>query len=77
MKTDKGTEIPDDLLKVLAADPEVWRVFKRMRPSCQREYVQWVAEAKKEETRARRLSEALARIREYGARHGLLAADPR
>jgi uncharacterized protein YdeI (YjbR/CyaY-like superfamily) len=77
MKTDKGIDIPDDLLKVLAADREALRVFQRMRPSCQREYVQWIRDAKKDETRARRLSGAVVRIREYGARHGLLDSEQR
>ena len=77
MKTEKGIEIPGDLLTVLEADREALRVFQRMRPSCQREYVQWITDAKKDETRARRLSGVAARIREYGARHGLLEADAR
>jgi uncharacterized protein YdeI (YjbR/CyaY-like superfamily) len=77
MKTEKGTDVPDDLLGVLEADQEALRVFQTMRPSCQREYVQWITEAKKHEARARRLSGAVTRIREYGARHGLLDTEQR
>ena len=69
MKTDKGIEIPHDLAAVLEGDAEVLRIFETMRPSCQREYVQWVTEAKQEVTRARRLLGLADRIREYGARH--------
>ena len=76
MKTEKGVDVPGDLAAALAGDAEAWRIFERMRPSCQREYVQWVAEAKREATRTRRLAGALARIRDYGARHGLLDAEP-
>ena len=74
MKTDKGIEVPHDLLDVLTADQDALRIFQKMRPSCQREYVQWVTEAKREDTRVRRLSGVATRIREYGARHSLL--DP-
>ena len=69
MKTDKGVEVPDDVTAVLEGDAEVLRTFRSMRPSCQREYVQWVTEAKNEATRARRLASIAERIREYGARH--------
>ena len=72
MKTEKGIEIPGDLLTVLEADREALRVFQKMRQSCQREYVQWVTEAKRETTRGRRLASVVSRIREYGARHGML-----
>ena len=76
MRTEKGTQVPDDLAAALAGDTEAQRIFERMRPSCQREYVQWVTEAKKDATRTRRLAGALTRIRDYGARHGLLDAEP-
>ena len=75
MKTGKGVEVPGDLAAALDGDAEALRVFERMRPSCQREYVQWITEAKKDATRTRRLAAALTRIRDYGARHGLLEAD--
>ena len=76
MKTEKGVEVPDDLAAALAGDAEALRIFERMRPSCQRQYVQWVTQAKKDATRTRRLAGALTRIRDYGVRHGLLDAEP-
>jgi uncharacterized protein YdeI (YjbR/CyaY-like superfamily) len=76
MKTGKGVEAPEDLAAALAGDAEALRVFERMRPSCQREYVQWVTDAKTDPARTRRLAGALTRIRDYGARHGLLDAEP-
>jgi uncharacterized protein YdeI (YjbR/CyaY-like superfamily) len=69
MRTHKGVDVPREIAAVLKADAEVLRVFESMRPSCQREYVQWVTEAKTEATRTRRLSSLLDRIREYGGRH--------
>ena len=75
MKSGKGVELPRDLVAALEADAEALRVFEQMRPSCQREYAQWVTEAKKDATRTRRVAGVLTRIREYGARHSLLDAD--
>jgi uncharacterized protein YdeI (YjbR/CyaY-like superfamily) len=77
MKTRKGVEVPTELAALLAEDSEARRVFERMRPSCQSEYVVWVSEAKTEATRARRLAGVLKRIRDYGARHGLLDGTER
>ncbi len=37
--------------------------FKRLSPSCQREYLVWLTTAKRPETRARRLAETLAALR--------------
>lgn len=69
MKTAKGVDVPADVASALRADAEVAAVFEAMRPSCQKEYVAWVEEAKKPETRARRLEKLAERVREYGARH--------
>ncbi|MDH4122278.1 MAG: YdeI/OmpD-associated family protein [Deltaproteobacteria bacterium] len=69
METRKGTTVPDDLALVLEADDQVRAVFEAMRPSCQREYVDWVSQAKKPETRANRLQSFSGRILDYGRRH--------
>lgn len=37
--------------------------FKKLSPSCQREYLVWLSTAKQPETRARRLAETLAAVR--------------
>jgi uncharacterized protein YdeI (YjbR/CyaY-like superfamily) len=76
VRTENATEVPNDLAAALAEDAAALRVFERMSPSCQREYVQWVTEAKRDATRTRRLAGALTRIRDYGVRHGLLDAEP-
>jgi uncharacterized protein YdeI (YjbR/CyaY-like superfamily) len=77
MKTHKDIEVPTELAALLAVDSEARRVFERMRPSCQREYVVWVSAAETEATRARRLAGVLNRIRDYGARHGLFGGTER
>ncbi len=57
-------EIPDELGRALAADEDVREAFDRLAPSHRREYVEWIAEAKRDDTRARRVEETLARLRE-------------
>ena len=68
MKTQKRTEVPDDLAAALAGDAPALGAFERMSPSHQREYVRWITEAKQDATRTRRVAEALVRIRDTGAR---------
>ncbi len=35
------------------------RCLAQLSPSCKREYVEWIAEAKREETRAKRVAQAV------------------
>lgn len=50
------------LKKALAANAAARAQFARFSPSCQREYLTWIAEAKKDDTRARRVADAVAWI---------------
>jgi uncharacterized protein YdeI (YjbR/CyaY-like superfamily) len=52
--------VPDDLAAALAADRAAQATFDAFPPSCRREYVDWVTEAKRPETRAKRLAQAVA-----------------
>ncbi len=61
--------VPADLARALRADAGAEKNFARLPPSCRREYIKWIAEAKKPETRARRINSAIAMLRE-GRRHG-------
>lgn len=63
-------ELPDEVRSALRRDAKAWRAFDALAPSQQRNYVLWIAMAKKAETRARRLSEAIALLR-AGKRLGL------
>jgi hypothetical protein len=56
--------VPRDLAAALAADPAAKRAFASMSFTHRREYVQWVEEAKRPQTRARRVSATVARVRE-------------
>jgi uncharacterized protein YdeI (YjbR/CyaY-like superfamily) len=51
--------VPDDLAAALASNPAARATFDAFPPSCRREYIDWVTEAKRPETRARRLAEAV------------------
>ena len=51
--------VPDDLARALKANKKARATFDGFSPSHQREYVEWIAEAKQEETRARRLATTL------------------
>jgi uncharacterized protein YdeI (YjbR/CyaY-like superfamily) len=50
---------PDDLTAALAAEPRAVATFDSFPPSCRREYVEWVVEAKRPETRAKRIAQAV------------------
>ena len=43
--------------------------FKAMSPSCQREYCEWIGEAKQDATRERRVAQAMEWIAEGKHRH--------
>jgi len=63
MKTSSSLQIPLVLAAALQKDATAGEIFARMRPSCQKEYIKWVAEAKKPETQAKRVASVLQRIR--------------
>jgi uncharacterized protein YdeI (YjbR/CyaY-like superfamily) len=62
-------EVPADLVKALAADPVAQRTFDGFAPSHRREYVEWITEAKREATRARRIATTIAWLREGKGRN--------
>jgi len=61
--------VPDDLAAALAAAPAAARAFAAFSPGKRRDYVAWLAAAKRPETRARRLAQAVAQIAEGKALH--------
>jgi hypothetical protein len=56
-------EIPPELSSALAADDLALEVFERLSFSHRLEYATYVAEAKRPETRSRRIEETLKRLR--------------
>lgn len=57
-------ETPDDLARALAASPAAQAVFDGFPPGQRREYVAWITEAKRAETRSKRLAQAVEWIGE-------------
>ena len=61
--------MPDDLAQALAASPAAKASFDGFPPSGQREYLEWVVEAKRPETRAKRVAQAIEWMAEGKRRH--------
>jgi uncharacterized protein YdeI (YjbR/CyaY-like superfamily) len=60
-----GTEkLPAAFRRALEAEPKVAEKFRQFSPSQRREYIEWVSEAKREETRDRRIVTAIEWIGE-------------
>lgn len=55
----KEIAIPDILLEALARNTKAAETFNSFPPSCKREYIEWITEAKTEPTRAKRLASTL------------------
>ncbi|HSB00289.1 MAG TPA: YdeI/OmpD-associated family protein [Anaerolineales bacterium] len=56
-------EIPADLLKELKKDKEAKAFFEKLSYTHQKEYVTWITEAKKEETRQTRIVKTIAMLK--------------
>jgi hypothetical protein len=60
----RTVEVPDDLRAALGGDEPAAAAFDRLSYTHRHEYVEWITEAKREETRARRLAKTLERLRQ-------------
>jgi hypothetical protein len=63
-------EVPEDLAAALRRNTSARQALDAMPPSHRRRYVGWVTEAKREETRARRVEDAIRRILEWADQRG-------
>lgn len=61
-RTTSPTSAPRDLVTALRANPIAAAFWKALAPGYRRLYVRWITEAKRRETRARRLAEAVRRL---------------
>lgn len=69
METKLGNAVPEDLASAIGASASMLGMWERLRPSCQRSYVKLVMNAKREETRKRRIEGVLRMTADYCARH--------
>ena len=60
----RTVRVPADLRDALRADDAAWKAFQKLSFSHRREYVEWVEEAKRPETRARRIAATVERAAE-------------
>jgi uncharacterized protein YdeI (YjbR/CyaY-like superfamily) len=51
--------VPADMRAAIDANPAAKATFDAFSPSCQRDYVEWITEAKRDETRKKRLTQAV------------------
>ena len=59
----REVDVPAELAEALAADPVAAKGFNGLAYSHRKEYAAWVADAKREETRQRRVAQAVERLR--------------
>jgi hypothetical protein len=59
-------DLPADLAQALATDDAARAAFDKLSYTHRREYVEWIAEAKRPATRARRVAETVDRVRAGG-----------
>jgi hypothetical protein len=58
----KDLAVPDDLIKAFDSNAGAKTRFEMLPPSHQREYIEWIEEAKRAETRAQRIEETITRL---------------
>ncbi len=64
MITEQGVAVPEDMAAALRADPAALESFERLRPSGQREFVDWLGRSGGLDRR-QRLSEVAAHVRQF------------
>jgi uncharacterized protein YdeI (YjbR/CyaY-like superfamily) len=69
---ESGDPVPPFILKALSRHPAARTNFLALAPSYRRNYVRWIIEAKRAETREKRLQEAIRRLE----RNRVRAEDP-
>jgi uncharacterized protein YdeI (YjbR/CyaY-like superfamily) len=55
----RDIDVPQDLVAALKKNAKARATFEAFSPSHRREYLEWITEAKREETRARRIAQAV------------------
>lgn len=61
--------VPADLDKALKKNKKAYATFAAFAPSARRDYIEWITEAKREETRAKRVATAVEWLAEGKRRH--------
>jgi Bacteriocin-protection, YdeI or OmpD-Associated/Domain of unknown function (DUF1905) len=64
----REVDLPEQLASALAADPAAKAAFEGLAYTHRKEYARWIADAKREETRDRRVTQAIQMLREGNTR---------
>jgi hypothetical protein len=59
---ERVVKVPADVTKAISAKPPVKALWATLTPRCREEWVQWIEEAKKPETRSRRIDVTVERL---------------
>ena len=59
----REVDVPPELTAVLKRDPEAARAFEKLSFTHRKEYARWIAEAKRAETKQRRIAQAAEMLR--------------
>jgi hypothetical protein len=65
----RQVELPLDLQQAFQANPEARQVFDRLSYTHQKEYVRWVSEARRPETRQRRIQQTMEMLTQEKREH--------
>jgi uncharacterized protein YdeI (YjbR/CyaY-like superfamily) len=68
-KAKRALVVPDDLESALKKNKRARATFDGFSPTHRREYVEWITEAKSDETRSRRLATAIEQMADGRTRH--------
>lgn len=68
-RADPDIEVPEELDAALKKNAQARAAFEGFPPSARRDYVEWIAEAKQESTRARRIATAIEWLSEGKSRN--------
>jgi uncharacterized protein YdeI (YjbR/CyaY-like superfamily) len=68
-KPAKPVRVPAELATALKKNKTASKVFEGFSPSCRREYAEWIAEAKRPETKEKRIAQAIGWIAEGKSRN--------
>jgi Bacteriocin-protection, YdeI or OmpD-Associated/Domain of unknown function (DUF1905) len=60
----REVDVPDELASALGVDPAARTAFESLSYTHRKEYARWVGEAKRDETRRRRVEKAIAMLRD-------------
>jgi hypothetical protein len=61
-KEERTVEIPEDVAQIFAENPKAFEVYKKMSYTHRKEYMRWISEAKKTETRENRKAKMVEMI---------------